>query len=69
MMPCPWSQVLGRPARVTTPEQWKKRRAEINAMFDEDVYGKFPAHIPKVTWKVDTSLPGNAGQFVILLSN
>jgi hypothetical protein len=40
--------------RVTTPEQWKKRRAEIKAMFDEDVYGKFPARIPQVTWKVDS---------------
>jgi hypothetical protein len=39
--------------RVTTPEQWKKRRAEIKAMFDENVYGKYPAHIPQVTWKVD----------------
>src|SRR6185437_13817698 len=39
--------------KVTTPAQWKKRRAEIKAMFDEDVYGKYPAHIPKVTWTVD----------------
>jgi hypothetical protein len=40
--------------RVTTPKQWEKRRAEIKAMFDEDVYGKFPAHIPGVTWNVDS---------------
>jgi hypothetical protein len=40
--------------RVTTPAQWKKRRAEIKSMFDEDVYGKYPAHIPAVTWKVDS---------------
>ncbi len=40
--------------RVTTPAQWKKRRAEIKAMFDEYVYGKYPAHIPQVTWKVDS---------------
>ena len=39
---------------VTTPAQWKKRRAEIKAMFDENVYGKYPAHIPAVTWKVDS---------------
>ncbi len=39
---------------VTTPAQWKKRRAEIEAMFDENVYGKYPAHIPAVTWKVDS---------------
>jgi hypothetical protein len=40
--------------RVKTPAQWKKRRAEIAAMFDENVYGKYPAHIPGVTWKVDS---------------
>ncbi len=40
--------------RVTTPEQWTKRRAEIKALFDDDVYGKYPAHIPTVTWKVDS---------------
>src|ERR1700761_5459790 len=40
--------------KVTTPAQWKKRRAEIKAMFDENVYGKSPAHIPAVTWKVDS---------------
>jgi hypothetical protein len=40
--------------RVTTPAQWKKRRAEIKTMFDENVYGKYPAHIPAVTWKVDS---------------
>jgi (4-O-methyl)-D-glucuronate---lignin esterase len=39
---------------VKTPEQWKKRRAELKAMFDENVYGKYPAHIPKLTWSVDS---------------
>src|ERR1700753_2391482 len=38
--------------KVTTPAQWKKRRAEIKALFDENVYGKYPAHIPKATWTV-----------------
>jgi pimeloyl-ACP methyl ester carboxylesterase len=39
--------------KVKTPAQWKKRREEIKAMFDENVYGKYPAHIPSVTWTVD----------------
>jgi hypothetical protein len=43
--------------RVATPAQWKKRRAEIKAAFDENVYGKYPAHIPEVTWKVDSVEP------------
>lgn len=40
---------------VKTRADWDKRRAEIKAMFDDQVYGKYPAHIPKVTWKLDGS--------------
>jgi hypothetical protein len=40
--------------KVKTPAQWAKRREEIKALFDEYVYGKYPAHIPAVTWKVDS---------------
>jgi hypothetical protein len=39
--------------KVTTPALWVKRRAEIKALFDEYVYGKYPARIPAVTWRVD----------------
>jgi hypothetical protein len=45
--------VMKNGARVTTPAQWKSRAAEIRAMFSEEVYGKYPAHLPKVTWTVD----------------
>lgn len=37
---------------VRTAAQWQKRRAELKALFDETVYGKYPAHIPTVTWRV-----------------
>lgn len=40
--------------KVKTAAQWKKRREEIKAAFNENVYGKYPAHIPAVTWKVDS---------------
>jgi hypothetical protein len=43
--------------KITTLAQWQKRRAELKAMFDENVYGKYPAHIPKVSWTVDGSEP------------
>ena len=45
--------IMNDGTKVTTPAQWKKRRAEIKTLFDENVYGKYPAHIPAVTWKVD----------------
>jgi len=38
---------------VTTPDiWWKKRRPEIVEAFDNDIYGRVPAHIPKVTWEL-----------------
>ena len=40
---------------VKTRADWIKRRAEIKAMFDSEVYGKYPANLPKVTWSVDTT--------------
>src|ERR1700734_101392 len=46
--------IMNDGSRVTTPAQWQKRRAEIKALFDENVYGRHPAHIPAVTWKVDS---------------
>jgi len=49
----PELMVMKDGTKVTTPAQWQKRRAEIKAMFDSEVYGKYPAHFPKVTWKVD----------------
>jgi hypothetical protein len=37
---------------VKTRAQWARRAAEIRAMFDAEVYGKYPAHLPRVRWKV-----------------
>jgi hypothetical protein len=39
-------------AKVTSPALWKKRATEIRAMFDEDVFGKYPKNLPKVSWRV-----------------
>jgi hypothetical protein len=41
--------------KVNSAAQWKRRREEIKALFDEDVYGRFPANIPSVTWKVTST--------------
>src|SRR5690606_19209006 len=39
--------------RVTTPEEWwEKRRPEIAADFEENIYGRLPDNIPNVNWKV-----------------
>lgn len=39
--------------RVTTAETWwAKRRPEIVQNFEQDVYGRVPGNMPKVTWSV-----------------
>jgi len=39
--------------RVTTPGMWwKERRPEIVAAFEREVYGRVPANVPEVTWRV-----------------
>ena len=38
---------------VKTAADWAKRRKEIGALYDENVFGKYPAHIPGVTWTVN----------------
>jgi hypothetical protein len=37
---------------VTTAAQWPARRAEIVELFEREVYGRIPANVPMVTWKV-----------------
>ncbi len=45
--------VLKDGRRVTTPEMWwNSRRPEIVADFEREVYGRVPADVPKVTWRV-----------------
>jgi hypothetical protein len=40
-------------AKVTTPEMWtNKRRPELLELFSKYIYGRVPANVPKVTWKV-----------------
>ena len=46
--------VLKDGTRVTTPEQWwKRRRPEIAEDFEREIIGRVPANVPKVTWKIN----------------
>ena len=47
--------------KVTTAEQWAKRRAEILEDFEREVYGRIPSNVPKVTWEVISTKEGNVG--------
>jgi len=44
--------VMNDGRKVTTPAQWERRRAEIAEGFEREVYGRVPAAVPKVTWRV-----------------
>jgi lysophospholipase L1-like esterase len=47
--------------KVTAPEQWPARRAEIQEDFEREVYGRIPANVPKVTWEVTATTQGTNG--------
>ena len=47
--------------KVTRPEQWPARRAEIQEDFEREVYGRIPANMPKVTWEVTATTKGTNG--------
>jgi lysophospholipase L1-like esterase len=52
--------------KVTTREQWAKRRAELVELFERDVFGRIPRNVPKVTWTVTATDTGTiAGHRVI----
>lgn len=38
---------------VTTARGWERRRREIVALFDREVYGRVPATAPAISWRVD----------------
>jgi len=50
--------VLSDGQKVTSPEVWvKKRRSEILKFYQTEIYGRVPAHAPKVTWEVTETDP------------
>lgn len=53
--------VMDDGTKVTTPEQWTKRRAEIAEHFDREIYGRVPANVPGVKWEVVKETKGENG--------
>ena len=43
-------------SKITTRAGWLKRKPELMALFERDVLGKRPAHLPAVRWKVTETL-------------
>ena len=51
---------------VKNARDWKKRRAELVELFDREVYGRMPAHVPGVTWSVSESREDVVGGKAVL---
>jgi lysophospholipase L1-like esterase len=47
--------------KVTTANQWARRRAEIVEDFEREVYGRVPRNVPKVTWEVTDTAESESG--------
>ncbi len=47
--------------KVTSADQWPKRRAEIVEDFEREVYGRIPKNVPKVKWEVTRTAEGESG--------
>ncbi len=59
--------VLNDGTKVTTAEMWwKQRRPQIMECFDDDIYGRVPPHVPKVTWEVTGTTKGTEGSFPVI---
>jgi hypothetical protein len=47
--------------KVTSAEQWPKRRAEIVEDFEREVYGRIPTNVPNVKWEVANTSEADSG--------
>jgi hypothetical protein len=47
--------------RVTTADEWPKRRAEIVEQIEREIYGRVPKNVPPVTWTVAATVDGESG--------
>ena len=59
--------VLNNGKKVTSAKMWwSLRRPEIVEYFDREVYGRVPAHTPKVTWDVVSTTNEKNGDFAVV---
>jgi hypothetical protein len=56
-------------SKVTSPEDWEKRRMEITEHFDREIYGRLPENIPGVTWEVVSEIDTVDGDFPLTIKH
>ncbi len=52
--------------KVTSPEQWPRRRAELVELFERELYGRIPRGVPRVDWEVTRTVEGKSGEMETL---
>lgn len=61
-LPLPDPLLLRNGTRVTSAAAWwKSRRPEIVAAFDAEIYGRVPANVPTVAWRIATEAHEQVG--------
>jgi hypothetical protein len=59
--------ILNNGRKVTSAKMWwKLRRPQIAEYFDQNVYGRVPAHVPAVRWEVASSLQEKVGEVAVI---
>src|ERR1039458_1653081 len=57
----PGALMMNDGTKVTQPDQWPARRAEIQEAFEREVYGRIPTNVPKVNLEVMATTFGTNG--------
>ncbi|HEX2862733.1 MAG TPA: GDSL-type esterase/lipase family protein [Lacunisphaera sp.] len=53
--------------KVATAEQWwQKRRPELIELFEREITGRVPGHVPKVTWEVTKTVHTTVGSLPVI---
>ncbi len=63
VLPDPLTMKNGQ--KVRTPDDWQRRRPEIAEDFEREMYGRLPANIPPVVWKVVSVKDTSVGAYPI----
>ena len=59
--------VMNNGTPVTTVDQWwKQRRPEIVELFDREMYGRTPEHLPAVKWELVSTTNGKYGDVAVI---
>ena len=59
--------LLDNGKRVTTAKMWwSQRRLQIVELFDREIYGRMPANLPKVSWKLKSTANEKNGDVPVL---